>query len=294
MKATLKKREKITFRAATKFAFQTPRETAALKVENVAFEYAGRDVLTDVSFELKSGEIAVLIGPNGTGKTTLLRLAASFLKPKRGEILLEGVSLKTFSSNELARRVAYMPQRCAANGLTVFDALLLGRKPRMGIRPRETDYEIVDKTLNELNLQEKATRPLDKLSGGELQKVALGRIFVQEPRLLLLDEPTSALDLKNKAEIGAALRRYVRRVGATVLTSAHDLNDAFRLADRLLFLKNGRLIADATPETATARTLSELYETPLEILSHRDTKLIAPTSTPNVFEQERQIKLKLG
>ncbi|MCF0234881.1 MAG: ATP-binding cassette domain-containing protein [Thermoguttaceae bacterium] len=115
---------------------------------------------------------------------------------------------------------------------------------------------------------------MTSLSGGELQKVAIGRIFAQEPRLLLLDEPTSALDLKNRGEIIDLLREYAVKRGAAVLTSIHDLNDAFALADRMVALKNGHVLTDVATAAIGERELSELYDTPLEIFS-RDGARIA-------------------
>lgn len=248
-----------------------------LKVENLSFDYRGKPILADLSFELFPESITALLGPNGSGKTTLLRCLDLFLKPKKGNILLNNRPIKTFSPNAIARRIAYMPQRCAVTALTVFDSLLLGRKPYLSWKPSPKDFELVEKTLKRLDLLDKSLRPLNQLSGGELQKVTLGRVFVQEPQLVLLDEPTSSLDLKNQMEIMRHLTHFARHNRAAVLMSVHDLNEAFQAADRLLFLKNGRLLADETPEAVTEKTLADVFDLQLEIHNHANKKLVVPS-----------------
>ena len=247
-----------------------------LKVEHLTFCYGTHQILSDISFEIPSGCIAALLGPNGSGKTTLLRCLDQFLIPKSGTILLGEKPIHLFSSNALARKIAYMPQRTEVTGLTVFDTILLGRKPYISWKPSFEDYERVEKTLRRLGLLDKALRSIDQLSGGELQKVSLGRIFVQEPELILPDEPTSALDLRNRLEIMRHLTHFVRRHQAAVVMSIHDLNDAFRVANRLLFLKEGVLYADVTPETVTEEILTEVYGIPLEIYTHSGKKMVLP------------------
>ncbi len=247
-----------------------------LSVKNLSFRYGSRVVLSDISFDILPESINVLLGPNGSGKTTLLRCLDLFLNPQQGEIKLNGISITEYSPNALARKIAYMPQRCGITGLTVFDSILLGRKPYLSWCPGPRDYQLVEKTLERLNLWDKSLRTLDQLSGGELQKVSLGRIFVQEPELILLDEPLSSLDLKNRMEIMRHLSHFVRHYHSAVLLSIHELGDAFRIADRFLFLKNGVLRADETPETVTGDILSEIYDIPLEIYSPSNFKLVVP------------------
>lgn len=247
-----------------------------LTVKNLSFCYRGKAVLSNVSFELEPESITALLGPNGAGKTTLLRCLDLILKPSQGDIFLNGTPLSVFSPNTLARKIAYMPQQSGIAGLTVFDAVLLGRKPYLTWNPTSQDYDLVEKTLKRLHLSDKSLRTLDCLSGGELQKVSLARIFVQNPQLILLDEPMSALDLKNRVEIMRHLTHFVRHNKASIILSVHDLNDALRFADRLLFLKNGELRADETVETISAEILSDIYDLPLEICNHSDTKLVIP------------------
>ncbi len=247
-----------------------------LKVSDLCFEYGNKTILSGLSFEAQPEMIIALLGPNGSGKTTLLRCLDLYLRPRKGSILFNGSSLAALTPGVLARRIAYMPQRCGIAGLTVFDSVLLGRKPYFSWSPSDRDLALTESTLRRLDLWNKAHLPLDRLSGGELQKAALARTFVQEPDLLLLDEPTSALDLKNKSEIMTLLRDFVREKKAAVLMSIHDLNEALRYADRLLFLRDGKIMADETPRTLSENVLNRVYDISLELHTVAEKKLVMP------------------
>ncbi|MDD3585993.1 MAG: ABC transporter ATP-binding protein [Thermoguttaceae bacterium] len=247
-----------------------------LKVENLSFRYGKKTILSNISFEIQPESINVLLGPNGSGKTTLLRCLDLFIPPQQGSIILNGTPLEAFSANALARKIAYMPQRCSITGLTVYDAVLLGRIPYLTWKPNPKDHEMVEKTLRRLNLLDLALQTLDHLSGGELQKVSLARVFVQEPDLILLDEPMSSLDLKNRLEIMRHLTHFVHHNQAAVLMSIHELNDAFRIADRILFLKKGILVANEVPSIVSEKTLSDVYDIPLEIYTRNNIKQVIP------------------
>lgn len=247
-----------------------------LKVNDLAFTYSGRTVLSDIDFEVPSGSIAALLGANGSGKTTLLRCLDLYLKPDKGTLLLNGKPLGSMSARQLARRIAYMPQRCAIAGLTVFDSVLLGRKPYFVWSPSRKDLELVESTLRRLDLLDKALVTLDRLSGGELQKASLARVFVQEPELLLLDEPTSALDLKNRMEIMTILREFISEKKITVILSMHDLNDALRLANQFLFLHEGKILADETSCSLTESVLNRVYGVPLELHTLSRNRMVIP------------------
>jgi len=247
-----------------------------LKIEQLSFWYGKNRILDDVAFEVPDGTMLSLLGPNGSGKTTLLRCVNAILKPKTGKILLDQERIDSMTPGKMARRIAYMPQRMEISGLTVFDAVLLGRKPYMNWNPTTKDYKMVEQMLLHLALQDKALRPIDRLSGGEMQKVALARILVQEAKLLLLDEPTSSLDLKNQVEILTLLREFVHDRRLIAILSIHDLNDALRFADRLLFLKDGKVFADETPDTVTEDVVESVYGLKVELHETPKSKFIIP------------------
>ncbi len=178
---------------------------------------------------------------------------------------------------EVARKVGYVPQRCEAGRMTVFDAVLLGRRPHLGWAVERRDLEKVESALENLSLERFALRYLDELSGGEFQKVLLARALVQEPRVLLLDEPTSSLDLKNQLDMLATLRKVVKGHGVAALLSLHDLNTAFRYADRLLFLKDGCIRGMYLPSEVPGEIIAEVYGVPVDILRHKGVSLVVPS-----------------
>ncbi len=236
-----------------------------LQVNNVSFTYASRKVLNDISFVLKSNEIVALMGPNGVGKTTLLKCINGLLKIRGGTILVGGESLAGLGAREIARKIGYVAQRNESARLTVFDAVLLGRRPHMGYRVTEKDTKIVDSVLGRLKLDSLSLRYTDELSGGELQKVCLARALVQEPGLLLLDEPTSSLDLKNQVEILALIREITGSHDVSVIMSVHDLNMAVHFADRFIFLKDNEVYAVCDKSGITENIIREVYGVPISI-----------------------------
>ena len=221
--------------------------------------------MTDISFSVRKGEIAALLGPNGSGKSTLLRCLCRILRSRQGEIRLSGHSVANFTAEQISRCIAYVPQRLETATLSVFEAVLLGRKPYFAWAASAADFDAVERILHRLDLSTLAQRSVDQLSGGETQKVALARALVQEPELLLLDEPTSALDLKNQFELLVALRDIVRQRNIMALLSMHDLNVALRYTDRYLLLKDGRLVGDVRQDGLTPEMIERVYGLPVEI-----------------------------
>ncbi|MDR0870230.1 MAG: ABC transporter ATP-binding protein [Planctomycetaceae bacterium] len=235
-----------------------------LQVENLEFRYGSRTVLSDVSFRVAAGETVALLGQNGSGKSTLLRLLGKILQPLSGTVLLNGKPLKLLPYSQLAQRIAYVPQRLESSPLSVFESVLLGRKPFFAWTASANDLRRVGEMLTFLGLESLSHRPVEQLSGGEVQKVALARALVQEPQLLLLDEPTSALDLKNQAEFLSLLRTAVRNSAVSILFSMHDLNAALRCADRFLMLKDGKLLGDVVRQELTPELIERIYDISVE------------------------------
>ncbi len=203
--------------------------------------------------------MVAILGPNGVGKTTLLRCINGILKPNGGAVMVENSNVLKMDAQAVARRIGYVAQRQSAAKMTVFDAVLMGRRPHIRFRVGENDLQIVDGTLRSLYLEDLTLRHIDKLSGGELQKVAVARALVQEPKLLLLDEPTSSLDLKNQVEILKLIRRVVHEHGVGAVMTLHDLTTALRFADKCLFLKGGAIHAAVAPREVTAEIIGEVY-----------------------------------
>ena len=246
-----------------------------LKVHHLSFSYGKRAVLSNISLEARAGEILAVLGPNGSGKSTMLRCLAQVLHPKQGEVFLGEQQISTFTADKRARLIAYVPQKLETAPLSVFESVLLGRKPYFTWMASKTDFEKVEEMLDRLGLDLLAQRPVDQLSGGESQKVALARVLVQEPKLLLLDEPTSALDLKNQVEILTLLRKIVRERNLIAVLSMHDINVAVRYTDRFLLLRKGELVGDVVRDGLTPELIENVYGLPVEIhTSERDISFI--------------------
>ncbi len=247
-----------------------------LRMENIKFRYNGHPVLEDVTFTVQKGEVVAILGPNGVGKTTLLRCINGILKPSFGTVMVEDKNVLTLAPVAVARRIGYVAQRQTTGKITAFDAILMGRRPRIRFRVSQNDLRIVDGAIKSLHLENLAMRHIDRMSGGELQKVAIGRAMVQEPSLLLLDEPTSSLDLKNQVEILKLIRHVVSEHQVCAVMTLHDLTTALRFADKCLFLKNGGIYAAVRPRDVTADIIKAVYDIPVEIHHHNGFPLVIP------------------
>lgn len=176
----------------------------------------------------------------------------------------------------IAKLLGYVPQRVEAARLTVFDTILMGRKPYIKWRVADRDIRIVDSAIKLLSLEHLYLRNIDQLSGGELQKVSIARALVQEPSVLLLDEPTSSLDLKNELEILHTIKNIVKSHHVTAIMTMHDLNNAMRFADKYLFLKQGQIYAHGGKECVTPEVIESVYGVPVEIEYRHGTPIIFP------------------
>jgi len=249
-----------------------------LEVTDLGFAYRSHAVLERISFGLVPGRILVILGPNGVGKTTLIRCLNAIQRPSTGTVLLQGENLLSLSPPRMATRVGYVAQRTEIARLTVYDAVLMGRKPHMGVRVSAIDREKTEDVIARLGLEPLALRHIDQLSGGELQKVAIARALMQEPRLLLLDEPTSALDLRNQFEILNLLRTEVHDRRMAMVMTMHDLNTALRFADEVLLLKGGRVLSHVPVAEVTSDLVAATYGLPVAIHHINGVPVVVPLS----------------
>ena len=248
-----------------------------LKVRDIRVGYKnGQIVLSDLGFTLDQGQMLAILGPNGVGKTTLLRCINAMIRPWAGVVQIEDADVFRMRAGEIARHLGYVAQRNDAGRMTAFDAVLLGRKPHLRWKADKEDMSRVAGALQQLGLEDFALRHIDELSGGELQKVCIARALVQEPKVLLLDEPTSSLDLKNQLDILHTISRVVKEHRIAAVMTMHDLNLAFRFADWFLFLKNGKVFTNGRPDQVDADMVEAVYGVKVTILEHNGQVVIVP------------------
>ena len=248
-----------------------------LVVDGIHFTYNSHPVLAGVDFTLARGEVMCILGVNGAGKSTLIKCLNRILVPSKGVVILEGETLGRLSQIQVARRIGYVPQRHQDAQLTVFETVLMGRKPHMGLKTSAEDYAVVEKIIIQMGLEALAQRCVGDLSGGELQKVVIARALAQAPKILLLDEPTSSLDLRNQLEVMALIRRIVQNQGLAAIIAIHDLNIAVRFADRFLFLKDQKIHTVATRQTLTAETIHQVYGVAVALKHFEGHTVVIPT-----------------
>ena len=240
--------------------------TARLECQGLAFAYAARPAgadafaIRDLSFDVRPGETFGVIGPNASGKTTLVRLLSRVLTPSGGRIRFGGSDLGRLERAAVARQIAVVPQD-VPHGFphTVEELVLMGRFPRAPRRFFESaeDRAAARRAMEAVGVLDLRGAVLDRLSGGERQRVMLARALAQEPRLLILDEPTAHLDLRYQAECAGLLRRLGRESGLTIVLVSHDLGFAAELSDRLLLMAAGAAVRVGPPETVMDEAVLE-------------------------------------
>jgi len=244
-----------------------------IEARNVSFSYGEREVLRGISLEVGEGEFVAILGPNGAGKSTLLKCFAGILKCDG--VFVKDRPIRDYPPKELSKVLAYVPQRAEPGFLTVFDTVLLGRRPYMGLTPSERDLKVVEEALRKLGIEKLALKRTNEISGGELQKVSIARALAQEPEILLMDEPTNNLDLKSQLEV-MRLTRELAKEGKAVLTVMHDVNLALRFAKRFVFMKGGRKIADGGLEVLSEELFKEVYGVKVEIEEIKGVPVVMP------------------
>ena len=238
---------------------------AELAVEGLSYAYGPADsVFSDVSFELGAGEILSILGPNGAGKSTLLNCIAGFLKPARGRVLVKGADVRSLKQNDLALRVAYVPQMQQTTfGYAVRDYVVMGRAPHVGLlsTPGREAYAIVDRTLEELGMIYLADKPFGEISGGERQQVEIARVVVQDSAIVLLDEPANHLDLGNQIKVLRTLKSLADG-GRSVVLTTHNPDHCTMLGGYVAIMDGaGSLRFGRMEDVVSEEALCDLYRT---------------------------------
>ena len=247
-----------------------------LSVENLTFRYSkqGSPVLNGVNLELKQGEIGILLGKNGSGKTTCFKNILGILSPSSGSIRFDGEDLLKMPRRERARRIAYVPQDIHFGALTVFDSILMGRVSYFGLKASHEDYLAAEQIMVEMHLEDFAQRNVEELSGGERQKIAIARAMAQEPKLMVFDEPTGNLDIANEQLIIEEAKKLAREKNIAILSSLHDLNQAMYFGDKFFFLKNGAVKYAGGEEVIREDVIKDIFDINVRIAQIENQKVI--------------------
>lgn len=260
--------------------------TSRLTAQGLSTGYGERRIIEKLDLRLPDRGFTAIIGPNGCGKSTLLRSLARLIRPTSGAVLLDGASIATLRSKELARQVGLLPQTSIApDGITVIDLVTRGRHPHQSVLKRWSpeDERAVRFALEETRLTEFSDRVVDELSGGQRQRVWIAMALAQETPILLLDEPTTYLDISHQIDV-LDLCAKLQQEGRTLVAVLHDLNQAARYATHLIALKDGKLVAQGTPnEVVTAELLHDVFGVGARVIPDPETggPLIVPHA-PNV------------
>ncbi|MGB3393474.1 MAG: ABC transporter ATP-binding protein [Stenotrophomonas sp.] len=240
-----------------------------LEAERLVYRHAPGTaaVLDGISLSLGEGEIVCLLGPNGTGKTTLLRCLSGGLQAESGSVRIDGET--DMPARQRALKMAYVPQAGGNGSLNLLDVALMGRTPylRPLAMPGTRDRRLALEALERVGIAHLAQRPFDRVSGGERQLALIARALAQQPRLFLMDEPTASLDIGNQVRVLSTLRALADD-GLTLLVTSHQPDHALLLGARVVALRNGRVhAAGRAADALQAHTLSALYGIPIDVLA---------------------------
>ena len=252
----------------------------ALRAVSLRAGYGGREILHGIDLSLDGGTRVALVGPNGSGKTTLLRALSGVLQPWSGAVELGGIPIATLNARARARRIAVVPQTFTTPfAFTVREVVALGRTPYVDAfgRPSRPDREAVQRAMEVTGCVAIAERPLAQLSGGERQRAVVAMALAQGGDVLLLDEPTVHLDPSYQRAMLELLGRMARDEGALVLAVLHDLNLAAAMSDRVIVMREGRVVADGAPaEVITAGTVASAFGPGLAVGRHAGVPFVLP------------------
>jgi len=247
-----------------------------IKLSHVTAGYNKLEIIKDINLTFEKGSITSIVGKNGCGKTTLLRTASNLLKPFRGEITISGRDITSFPKKELAKKVSYLPQLRTVPNITVFQLVMHGRYPYLGFSrtPQKRDKEVVERAIENMGLQNHINDNIQKLSGGQRQKVYIAMVLSQDTDIIFLDEPTTYLDINHQLEILQIIKK-LKKMGKTIVMVLHDLSNALAHSDKICLMDNGVVV---------------IYDTPQNVFESKEIDRIFNISSQQVFIGEERRK----
>ncbi len=246
------------------------------EVNGISFSYRSKHVLDGVKFIVEKDDVVSILGPNGVGKTTLIKCISKVLTPNAGVVFLEGVDLHQMSKRDIAKNIGYVAQKTETSKTTVFDSVLLGRKPHFEWDASERDMRLAGRVIHMLGLDGLALKYVDEISGGEYQLVQIARVLVQQPKVILLDEPTSSLDLSNQHMIMHLIRNIVKKNHMAAIMIIHDLNLAIRHSDKFILMKDRMVYSAGGHEIITPENIKTVYNIDAYVESVRGIPVVIP------------------
>ncbi|MEU4645926.1 ABC transporter ATP-binding protein [Nocardia fluminea] len=250
-------------------------DTSRLRADRVRLGYKGNTISDQLSVDIPDGAFSVIIGPNACGKSTLLRALARLLTPESGTVLLDGKPITSYPAKQVARQIGLLPQTSTApDGIRVADLVARGRYPHQTLLRQwsKADEEAVASAMAATGVTELSARMVDELSGGQRQRVWIAMVLAQDTPLILLDEPTTYLDIAYQIQLLDLCRSLNRESGRTVVAVLHDLNHAFRYADHLIAMRDGRVVATGAPaDIVTAELVDEVFSLRCRIVDDPET-----------------------
>ncbi|MFX1260053.1 MAG: ABC transporter ATP-binding protein [Promethearchaeota archaeon] len=263
--------------------------------ENISFNYGVKQVLDDISLQFGKGQLYGILGPNGSGKTTFLKILSGLLKLNYGKVIVDELDIKKLSSREIAKKIALVPQTSHIDfDFSVKEIVMMGRYAHVGRFSQESlkDKKIVDDILNQFDLIELKDRYFNELSGGEQQKVIIARAIAQQSKIILLDEPTTHLDINYQIEFMEMIKQYIKE-GMIVVVVLHNLNLATQFCDKVVLLDEGRIKAfGSIEEIITRDNIKSVYK--IDVIVRKNVFTNSIYITPLRYEVPSSLQYKNG